>query len=355
MNSYLVLQDGTVYQGKGFGAAGLRIGEVVFNTSMTGYQEILTDPVSNGQIVVFTYPLLGNYGINFNSSDSVNIMATGLVARDVCAHPSNWRSVMSLEEFCRQNNLVGLSDIDTRALVRHLVSKGSMYGVITTEEPDVGKLVQIARDAAASDRDLVREVSTKETRIFGQGSKRVVVVDLGVRPTLFSYLLKCDFTVILMSPFVTSEEILGHNPDGVIFAGGPGSPESAPYAVTLVQQLMGKTPLLGIGLGHLVMGLAFGGKTVKLKTGHRGGNQPVRDIASNIIFVTFQNHDYYIDGNSIPEDIIVTQINLHDGTVEGMKHRKIPALSFQYYPVVKPEVFAVNRYFDEFLDMLNKN
>ncbi|HHW29088.1 MAG TPA: glutamine-hydrolyzing carbamoyl-phosphate synthase small subunit [Syntrophomonadaceae bacterium] len=352
MNSYLVLEDGTFYQGQGFGARGTKTGELVFNTSMTGYQEILTDPASYGQIVVFTYPLLGNYGIMPEDNDSVSAIAQGLVAREVCAHPSNWRSMMSLEDFCKEKNLIGLSAIDTRALVRHLVRNGSMYGVITTEEDDIEKLVQMARETAAAERDLVREVSTKETKVFGQGSKKVVVVDLGVRQTLINYLLEHNLTVVLVSALSTVDEILSYRPAGVVFAGGPGNPQLIPYVVTNVQQLLGRVPLLGIALGHLVLGLAWGGKVLKLKAGHCGGNQPIRDLESNSIFVTSQNHHYYVDRDSLPEDVIVTQVNLHDGTVEGMKHCKLPAFAFQYYPVVNPDVFDINRYFDEFLVML---
>lgn len=352
MNSCLVLEDGTFYQGQGFGARGTKTGEVVFNTSMTGYQEILTDPASYGQIVVFAYPLLGNYGIILEDNDSVSAMAQGLVTRELCAHPSNWRSMMSLEDFCKQKNLIGLSGIDTRALVRHLVRKGSMYGVITTEEHDVGKLVRMAQETAAAERDLVRDVSTKEARVFGQGSKKVVVVDLGVRQSLIRYLVEQNLTVVLVSALSTVEEILSYHPAGVVFAGGPGSPQFAPYAVTHVQQLLGRVPLLGIALGHLVLGLAWGGKVLKLKAGHCGGNQPIRDLESNSVFVTSQNHHYFVDRDSLPEDVVVTQVNLHDGTVEGMKHRKLPAFAFQYYPVVNPDVFDINRYFDEFLVML---
>ncbi|MDR9757415.1 MAG: glutamine-hydrolyzing carbamoyl-phosphate synthase small subunit [Thermacetogeniaceae bacterium] len=352
MNSCLVLEDGTFYQGQGFGSRGTKTGEVVFNTSMTGYQEILTDPASYGQIVVFAYPLLGNYGIILEDNDSVSAMAQGLVTRELCAHPSNWRSMMSLEDFCKQKNLIGLSGIDTRALVRHLVRKGSMYGVITTEEHDVGKLVRMAQETAAAERDLVRDVSTKEARVFGQGSKKVVVVDLGVRQSLIRYLVEQNLTVVLVSALSTVEEILSYHPAGVVFAGGPGSPQFAPYAVTHVQQLLGRVPLLGIALGHLVLGLAWGGKVLKLKAGHCGGNQPIRDLESNSVFVTSQNHHYFVDRDSLPEDVVVTQVNLHDGTVEGMKHRKLPAFAFQYYPVVNPDVFDINRYFDEFLVML---
>ncbi|HHY40526.1 MAG TPA: glutamine-hydrolyzing carbamoyl-phosphate synthase small subunit [Syntrophaceticus sp.] len=352
MNSYLVLEDGTFYQGQAFGARGTKTGEVVFNTSMTGYQEILTDPASYGQIVVFAYPLLGNYGIILEDNDSVTAMAQGLVTRELCAHPSNWRSMMSLEDFCKEKNLIGLSCIDTRALVRHLVRKGSMYGVITTEESDIGKLIRMARETAAAERDLVRDVSTKEARVFGNGRRKVIVVDLGVRKSLIHYLLEHDLTVVLVSALSTVEEILSYHPAGVIFAGGPGSPQFAPYAVTLAQQLLGSVPLLGIALGHLVLGLAWGGKVLKLKAGHCGGNQPVRDLETNSIFVTSQNHHYFVDRDSLPEDVIVTQVNLHDGTVEGMKHSKLPAFAFQYYPLVNPDVFDVNRYFDEFLVML---
>lgn len=347
VDSYLVLEDGTVYQGPGFGSMAIQAGEVVFNTGMTGYQEVLTDPASYGQIIVFTYPLMGNYGISLSGSESSRTWARGLVVKEFCASPSNWQSTMNLEQFCKQNNLIGISGIDTKALTKHLRDKGTMRGVISAGSRETSRLVQAARQLLL-DQDLVRDVSTKEIRVFGEGERKVVVVDLGLRKSLINYLLQQKCTVIQLPVWSTAEEIMKHEPERVVLAGGPGKPVPHSSAVAIAQQLMGKVPILGICLGHLVLGLVWGGKIQRLKFGHRGANQSVRDLKTGRVYITSQNHGYVV-GESLPADVVVTHRNLNDGTIEGMRHRRLPVFSYQFYPSEEPGAADINLYFEEFL------
>lgn len=349
VDSCLVLEDGTIYQGQGFGSRGIQTGEVVFNTSMTGYQEILTDPASYGQIIVFTYPLLGNYGITSSGFESARTWASGLVVKEHCVAPSNWQSMMSLEQFCKQNNLIGISGIDTRALAKHLRDKGTMRGVISAGGYDISQLVQATQqDAPQSEKDLVKDVSIKESRVFGEGKHRVVVVDLGLRKGLVNYLLQHNLSVIQVPVWATAGEIMKHEPDRVVLAGGPGEPIFNSHVVALAQQLIGKVPILGISLGHLVLGLVWGGRIQRLKFGHRGANQPVRDLKTGRVYITSQNHGYVV-GDNLPTDVVVTQRNLNDGTIEGMRHRRLPVFSYQFYPLEEPGAADINLYFEEFL------
>ncbi len=352
MKAYLALEDGTVFQGTAFGGEGLRHGEVVFNTGMTGYQQVLTDPSYCGQIVVLTYPLVGNYGVNAADYESQRPWVRGFVVREICPHPSNWRSLETLEEFCARYGVVGLSCVDTRALTRRLRRFGTMRGVVATGDHDPDELVRMAREAPPlSGQNLVDEVSTKEVRRYGEGRFRVVVVDFGVKQNIIRCLLERDCTVYLVPARTPAEEILAYRPHGVVLSNGPGDPKDVWYAVEAARALMGKVPLMGICLGHQILGLACGGDTYKLKFGHRGANHPVQDLETGRVAVTSQNHGYAVAAESLPPDVSVTHINLNDGTVEGLRHRTLPAFSVQFHPEGSPGPMDSVGLFDRFVGM----
>lgn len=352
----LALADGTVFTGTHFGAPGEVYGEVVFNTSLTGYQEILTDPSYNGQIVTMTYPLIGNYGINPDDVESNGLRLRGFVIRELCRAPSNFRSQKSLDTYLKENNIVGIEGIDTRSLVRRIRSQGAMTGVLSSIDLDDASLVEKARTSPTLvGRDLVREVMPpakqqwdiglqKEFRSdFGseetpstaaaQGRPpRVVAIDYGMKWNIPRHLreLGCEVTIVPGS--ATAQEILELNPDGVFLSNGPGDPEPLDYAVTTIRDLLGKKPIFGICLGHQLLALALGGKTYKLKFGHRGGNQPVLNLATKQVEITSQNHGFAVDAESLPSGVEVTHVNLNDQTVEGLAHRGYKASSVQYHP-----------------------
>lgn len=352
----LALADGTVFTGTHFGAPGEVDGEVVFNTSLTGYQEILTDPSYNGQIVTMTYPLIGNYGINPDDVESDGLRLRGFVIRELCRDPSNFRSQMSLDAYLKQNNIVGIEGIDTRALVRRIRSQGAMNGVLSSIELDDAVLVEKARNSpSVVGRDLAREVMPKATMQwetglqpefksdFGPEESRapaavegrapcVVAIDYGMKWNIPRHLrdLGCDVTIVPGS--ITAEEVLKLNPDGVFLSNGPGDPEPLDYAISTIRDLLGKKPIFGICLGHQLLALALGGKTYKLKFGHRGGNQPVLNLATKQVEITSQNHGFAVDSESLPSDVEVTHVNLNDQTVEGLAHRGYRASSVQYHP-----------------------
>lgn len=332
MLAYLVLEDGTVFQGKGFGCTGMQSGEVVFHTGMTGYQKILTDPSYNGQIVVLTYPLVGNYGINPDEFESEKSQVRGLVIKELCEYPSNWRAVMKLEDFCARYGIPGISGIDTRALTRHLRCFGTMRGVLAIGEQDPALLVRTARKESSKE-DLVRNVTTKNVQIRKGDPIRIVVVDLGSKIKILRFLAQQHCTVYLAPAWTTAEEIMSYQPHGVILSDGPGDPRNVMYAVETTRRLLGGLPLMGISLGHQVLGLALGGEIYKLKFGHRGYNQPVKDYEMDRVYITSQNHGYAVNERNLPADeVVVSHRNLNDGTVEGLKHLKLPVFSIQFLP-----------------------
>lgn len=349
VQAYLALEDGTVFQGEAFGSTGIRDGEVVFNTSMAGYQELLTDPSYCGQILVLTYPLVGNSGINRDDFQSEGPWVRGFVVKESCDYPSNWRNRMKLEDFCRKYGLIGLSGIDTRALTRRLRDHGTMRGILATGEQDSLALVQEAQKAA-SDQDLVRAVSTKEVQSFGEGSCKLVIIDLGVTSDLISFFVQRNCTVYLVPAWFTAEQILDFRPQGVVLSNGPGDPKDAMYAVRTASRLISKVALLGVGLGHQILGLALGGDTYKLKFGHRGSNQPVQDLETGRVYITCQNHGYAVAEDTLPiEEVVVCHRNLNDCTVEGIRHRSLPVFSYQFYPMGSPGIPETTHLFEHFI------
>jgi len=356
--AYLVLEDGTVYEGEAFGAPASAVGEVVFNTSMTGYQEILTDPSYAGQIVVPTYPLIGNYGINAADAESTRIQVAGFVVRQWCDQPSHTLSERTLHEYLAEEGVPGVSGVDTRALTRKLRTRGVMMGIIAVGVgPEEAKAL-LRKSPAYGTVDFVQRVSTREPYRWPQPSEaagprhRVVVSDCGVKRNILRLLTQRGCDVLAVPSTFKAEDILALRPDGVLFSPGPGDPELLDYAVDTARGLLGKTPVLGICLGQQVLGRALGAKTYKLKFGHRGGNHPVMDLRTGRVHITAQNHGYAVDGVSLPAELEVSHVNLNDNTVEGLRHRSLPMLSIQYHSEASPGPQDNEYIFDEFLKLV---
>jgi len=370
MKAILALADGRVFYGKALGTPGEVCGEVVFNTSMTGYQEILTDPSYAGEIVTMTYPLIGNYGINMEDVESVRPHLSGFVVKEASDFPSNWRSQMSLDAYLKENGIVGIQGIDTRALVRHIRDKGAQTGIISAVDLDPQSLVEKARQAPSIvGRDLVREVTCKAPYHWTEGPWdlndgyqvpkekarfKVVAYDFGIKRNILRNLVAsgCDVTVVPAD--TPAEEVLAMNPDGVFLSNGPGDPEPIVYAQENIRKILGKKPIFGICLGHQLLSIALGGKTYKLKFGHRGGNQPVRRGEGHEVEITAQNHGFAVDAATIRDAGVVTHINLNDNTVEGLTHKKLPAFSVQYHPEASPGPHDARYLFERFTAMMEK-
>ncbi|WP_018084912.1 glutamine-hydrolyzing carbamoyl-phosphate synthase small subunit [Desulfurispora thermophila] len=355
MQAILALEDGTIFTGKPFGARTTKWGEVVFNTGMTGYQEILTDPSYCGQIVVMTYPLIGNYGINREDFEAHKSFVRGFVVREDCDLPSNWRASYKIGDFLAREGVPGIAGIDTRALTRHLRNYGTMRGVISTVGGDVAELVEQAKNCPQlTGQQLVPEVATTGTFTIPGSGKRVVLVDLGSKRNIIRSLQERGCEIVVVPPHSTAEEILAHNPDGILLSNGPGDPVDVPETIATVRQLLGKKPLFGICLGHQVLALALGAKTYKMKFGHRGANHPVKDLATGRVYITSHNHGFSVDESSMAGcGLMVTHINLNDNTVEGMRHASLPVFSVQYHPEAAPGPHDSTYIFDQFLQMMN--
>ena len=355
-DAFLVLEDGAVYRGEAFGARATAIGEVVFNTSMTGYQEILTDPSYAGQIVMPTYPLIGNYGINEADVESRRVQVRGFVVRQHCTAPSHQRSELTLHDYLASEGIPGIEGIDTRALTRRLRNRGVMMGLLTSEvSPD--EAARLLRESPSYDgQDYVKSVTTDRPTEWKDGpaaKRRITVVDMGVKHNILRILNSrgCDVTTV---PATTSgEEILATKPDGILLSPGPGDPAVLDYMVQSTKAIVGRRPIMGICLGHQVLAHALGGKTFKLKFGHRGGNHPVRDNKTGRVYITAQNHGYAVDADSLPTDIEVSHINLNDNTVEGLRHKSMPILTIQYHSEAAPGPLDNVEMFDRFLEMID--
>lgn len=356
MKAYLALEDGTVFQGRSFAGRGEALGEVVFNTSMTGYQEILTDPSYKGQIITMTYPLIGNYGVNPQDAESEGVQAEAFIVREYQPAPSNWRSTMTLAGYLEENGVIGIEGIDTRALARHLRVRGAMKGIVSTVDDDPAALVRRARESSGLvGRDLVRNVTCLEPYSRGKGpGPKVAVFDFGVKFNILQSLVKHGCSVTVVPAGTGPSEIRALKPDGILLSNGPGDPEPVTYAVRTIRELLGEFPMFGICLGQQLLGLALGGKTFKLKFGHRGANHPVKNLRTGKVEITSQNHGFCVDIDSIRgHEIEITHVNLNDGTLEGMRHRELPAFSVQYHPEASPGPHDADYLFAEFIDMMH--
>jgi carbamoyl-phosphate synthase small subunit len=367
----LCLEDGRTFLGESFGAQGETTGEVVFNTSLSGYQEVLTDPSYKGQIVTMTYPLIGNYGINEEDSESERPQVEGFVVRELSSRPSNWRSQKTLDQYFKEYSVVGIQGIDTRALTKHIRDAGAQLGIISTVDFDCQSLrKKLEKAPRYGGRDLVKEVTCPQPYVWKQGtwsfpqdrrnSSRqigdrfnVIVYDCGVKKNILRHLVDegCDVTVVPAS--FPAEEVLGLRPQGVCLSNGPGDPAAIPYVIDNVKKLIGKLPIMGICLGHQLLGLALGGKTYKLKFGHRGGNQPVKNLATGKVAITAQNHGFCVDLETLDtRDVFLTHINLNDQTLEGFQHKQLPFFSVQYHPEASPGPHDASYLFKQFRELM---
>lgn len=370
MRAILVLEDGTTFEGRSLGASGCTIGEVVFNTGMTGYQEILTDPSYAGQIVTLTYPLIGNYGINPDDFESRCVQVEGFVVREACDVPSNWRSNLTLDAFLKEKGVVGIQGVDTRALTRALRVRGVMMGAISTEDTAISLLTKIKNAPNYAAADFAKKVTTEqpyrwrvgdvrptpieETTRAREPRYRIALLDFGVKYNILRSLatLGCETTVYPCT--ATPEEVLRENPDGIFLSPGPGDPEQYDYIVRTVKSLVDKKPIMGVCMGNQILGYAFGSKTFKLKFGHRGSNHPVKDLNTGRVYITSQNHGYAVDPDGLKDGMEVAHLNLNDGTVEGLKHKELPIFSIQYHPEASPGPTDSNYFFHQYIEMLDR-
>ena len=387
MRAILALEDGRCFVGESFGARGSTVGEVCFNTSMTGYQEVLTDPSYRGQIVAMTYPLIGNYGVNELDAESAEPHVRGFIIEELSAAPSSWRSSGSLADYLERWKISGVQGIDTRALTRHLRSKGAMKGCLTRDDIAPEEAVRRAVEGqgvigmdyvkevtpkAAFDWDPEDKLSRRWTIVKGEGASaertesgelfetlppvrhRIVAYDFGMKRNILRRLRQEGFKVRVVPADMPAADVLALKPDGVFLSNGPGDPAALGYVHENIRELMGQTPIFGICLGHQMLGYAFGGQTFKLKFGHRGGNQPVQDLVTGKVAITSQNHGFAVDPESLPADVEVTHINLNDQTVEGMRHKNLPIFSVQYHPEASPGPHDAGYFFGQFAKLIDE-
>ena len=368
MKAIIALEDGTIFEGESFTGPGEVTGEIVFNTGMSGYQETLTDPSYRGQIVAMTYPLIGNYGINEEDMESERIYVEAFLVKEYNAIPSNFRSTSTLADFLKKYNILGVQGIDTRALTRHIRLAGAMKGIVSTEDLDRASLVKKAQASPGLiGRDLINEVSCKAGYGWSEngprpgtnfataapGKYKVIAFDFGLKYNQLRLLTERQCSVQVVPSSTPATEVLAMNPDGIFLSNGPGDPAAVPGIIATIRDLLGKKPIFGICLGNQLLGLAYGGKTYKLKFGHRGANQPVKDLTTGRIEITSQNHGFCVDFDTLNNDEIeLTHINLNDNSVEGMRHRKHPAFSVQYHPEHAPGPHDAEHLFDRFIAMM---
>ena len=368
--AYLVLEDGSIHRGESMGAPVPGHGEVVFNTSMTGYQEVLTDPSYAGQLVTLTYPLVGNYGINPQDFESAKIRVAGFIVREHCDRPSHGSSERTLDEYLKSQGIPGICGVDTRAITRRLREHGVMMGLLTTGSPEAA-VAQLAEMPRYDDLDLVRTVTAEDRyRWSGTGPEpadiqldnnrgdephhRILVTDVGVKYNILRLLRQRGCEVIAVPAETSAEDMLALNPSGVLLSPGPGDPQLLDYVVGNVRQILGRVPVMGICLGHQLVARALGGDTFKLKFGHRGGNHPVQDLQTGRVYITAQNHGFAVDPDTLPAGLEVSHINLNDGTVEGTRHRDMPLFTIQYHSEASPGPRDNEYIFDEFLGMVRE-
>ncbi len=364
MKALLVLADGRVFSGRAFGAEGEAAAEVVFNTGMSGYQELLTDPSYCGQIVNMTYPLIGNYGVNDEDMESDRIQVAGFIVRELCRWPSNFRSQGSLEAWLKKQGIIGMEGIDTRALTRHIREAGSMNGVLSTNDESIESLKRKAQAAPhMAGRDLVKKVTCAQAYDFSDPKQpaacppvfKVTVIDCGAKSNICRELNLRNCGVRVVPAHTPAGEILSGQPDGIMVSNGPGDPAPVSYVAETIRELIGKIPIFGICLGHQIIGLALGGRTVKMKFGHRGINHPVKDLTTGQVGITSQNHGFCVEAESLPPEIEVTHLNMNDNTVEGLRHKEAPVFSVQYHPEASPGPHDAAGLFDRFTGMMEKH
>jgi carbamoyl-phosphate synthase small subunit len=365
MKARLILADGTHFEGLSLGARGTAIGEVVFNTAMMGYQEILTDPSYHFQMVVMTYPQIGNYGVNPIDFESRRIYASGFIIREYSPVVSHWQADRSLDEYLNHHGVGGISDVDTRALTRHLRNHGSQMGMITTSDAPLPTLAkQLAEGKQLVGRDLVQEITTEESYVWPmdvqtdkicRDAYRVAVYDFGVKFSILRALYDHGCKLRIFPAHTPPKEILAWKPDGVFFSNGPGDPEPVTYAVAAARSLLGRIPIFGICLGHQILSLAIGAKTTKLKFGHHGANHPVKNLQTGAVEITSQNHGFNVDIESLPSnEVEITHINLNDNTLEGLRHKHLPAFSVQYHPEASPGPNDSRYLFKQFVEEMKR-
>ena len=371
MKALIVLEDGTTFEGRSFTGAGEAVGEIVFNTSLSGYQEVLTDPSYTGQIVTMTYPLIGNYGVNSEDMESASVHPRAFLVKEYNGFPSNFRSERPLAEFLQEYGVLGVEGFDTRALVKHIRTEGAMKGIISTTDLDPKSLQQRAKEwSGLVGQDMVSRVTCKEPYGWADNKAvpgtnfstaqadltnplKIVAFDFGLKYNQSRIFTEKGCQVQVVPASTDAETVLAMEPDGIFLSNGPGDPEGVPGVVDTIRALLGKKPMFGICLGHQILGLAYGGKTFKLKFGHRGGNQPVKDLSTGKVEITSQNHGFCVDMDSLnPDEVELTHINLNDNSVEGMRHKTFPAFSVQYHPEHAPGPHDAMYLFDRFIDMM---